>query len=619
MGRLVEFAPAPGIVKDITGNSATGHWVDCDKVRFRKGFPEKIGGWVRYTTEAFVGVCRALYSWATLDDSILTAIGTHLKYYVEEGGTLTDITPIRSSVTLGTDPFATVNGSGVVTVTHTAHGAATNDYVTFSGAVDTNGITAAQLNLEFQVTVIDADSYTITTAGTASSTGSGGGSSIDADYQINTGASSAVYGSGWSAGAWSRGTWSSAASATTLQSSIRLWTQDAYGEDLLFAPRYGEIYRYDSSVGGRAEAISNEGSANEVPTVVTEVLVAPNERIVFALGCNAIGSADHDELLIRWSDYENYLEWEPTSTTAAGGFRLSAGSRIITGIRARQEILVWTDVAMFGIQFAGNSEEVYQSYLIDPNVNIIGPLAKASLNGVTYWMGDRGFYAYDGRVTPLPCPLEDFVFDNIDEDSRAKIVCGTNLMFNEVWWIFPSGGGTEPCCYVVFNPLENVWFHGTLTRTAWLDRGLYNRPRGASTDGYIYVHEQGVDDGSTTPVTAINSYLTSAPVEIGGSEEIGRGDRIAFVNRMIPDVTFRTSTGSPTLTFTFRQKNYPGSETFEEDTSIAKGVTVDRYTGKKSIRLRARAIAMKVSNEEVGADWRLGTQRFETRTDGRKT
>lgn len=622
MGRLVEFAPAPGIVKDLTANAATGRWVDCDKVRFRQGFPEKIGGWQKATTSTFVGICRALHAWVSLDDGILLAIGTHLKYYVEESGTPTDVTPIRSTVTLGADPFASTSGSGVITVTHAAHGAQINDYVTFSGATTFGGLTTGDLNKEHQIiSVPTSGTYTVNTGGTATSTTTGGGASVSAAYQINTGASSSVFGSGWGAGTWSRGTWSSAAETTTLSQSIRLWSQSNWGEDLLFAPRYGVIYRYDAGSPGRGVAISTEGGASQVPTVVTEILVAPNERIVFALGCNAIGSSDHDELLIRWTDQENYLQWNPASTNMAGGFRLSSGSRIVTGLVTTQEILVWTDNALFSLQFVGDTADVYQSRIVAPNTSIIGANAKASLNGVVYWMGQRGFYAYDGRVQRIPCPVEDYVFNNLSREDAAKVYCGTNDLHNEIIWMYAigTGNGNECSRYVIYNTVENIWYIGSWPRTAWLDRGISSYPRAASTDGYIYTHEYGLDDGSTTPVSAISSYVSSAPLEIGGGEDMGRGDRLVFVNRMIPDVTFRNSTGAtPTLTYTFQQRRYPGLAYEEENTSISKGTTVDRYTEKKSIRLRSRAIALKISNAEVGTDWRLGVQRFETRTDGRR-
>lgn len=624
MGRLIEFAPAPGIVKDLTTNAATGNWVDCDKVRFRKGFPEKIGGWVRYTTEAFVGICRSLFTWVTLDHVILTAVGTHLKYYVEDNGELTDITPIRRSLTLGGNPLTTGTiGTGIVTVTDTSHGAVAGDYVTISGATTWDGITSGQINKEHTVlTIVNANSYTINTGGvaTAGST-AGGGASVVAAYQLNIGAANTVFGSGWGAGAWGHtGGWGSEATVSLVTSQIRIWTQDNFGEDLLFCPRYGQIYRYDSSSGGRGALISAEGGASDVPTTVTEIMVAPNQRIVIAFGCNAIGSSNHDELLIRWTDYEDYLNWTPDTDNAAGGFRLTSGSRIVTALRGRQEILVWTDTSLFGLQFDGSQGgDTFQSYLIDPNVSITGPLAKTSLGGVVYWMGDNSFYTYDGRVQTLGCPIEDYVFGDFNINNKTKVVAGTNAKFDEIWFIYPAEGSSEPDRYVVYNVGERLWYHGTLDRTFWLDRGTYDYPRAASTDGYVYTHEFGLDDGSTDPVSAISSYVESAPVEIGGGEDMGRGDRFVFVNRMIPDVTFRESTASaPTLTYTFKQRNYPGQAYSTESASIDKGATVDQYTNKKSIRLRARALALKIANDEVGADWRIGVHRFETRTDGRK-
>jgi len=621
MGRLIDFSPAPGVVKDLTTNAATGGWVDTDKVRFRKNFPEKMGGWAKATTQAFVGICRNMYTWITLDSSILTAIGCPAKYYVEESGLLTDVTPIRLTAALGANPFTSLSGSGVITVAHTSHGASVGDYVTFSGATAFNSLTTGNLNKEQIVTVVvDANSYKVDTGGTASATSAGGGAGVTAAYQLTAGSSSAVFGSGWGAGAWGHsGGWGSAATVTTLSASMRLWSQSNWGEDLLFAPRYGAIYRYDGSSGGRATAISVEGGASQVPSSVIEIMVATNSRIVIAFGVNPIGSAVLDPLFIRWSDYENYLEWNPSTTTAAGGFRLTIGSTIVTAIQARQEILVWTDAALYGMPFVGEGD-IFQSYLLDSNTTIIGALAKVMLNGIVYWMGQRGFRYYDGSMNILKCPVEDYVFDGMNMDQQAKVVCGSNARYNEVWWLYPSGEAEEPDRYVVFNVEEQVWYVGSLERSYWLDRGVYDHPRAAGTDGYLYTHEFGLDDGSTEPPSAILSYAESAPIEIGPNDSIGRGDRIAFVNRLIPDVTFRNSTAAaPTLTYVFKQRNYSGSAYVDESASIAKGATVDQYTQKKSIRLRSRATALRVENEEVGADWRLGVQRFETRTDGRKT
>lgn len=622
MGRLIEIAPAPGIVRDITTNSATGRWVDCDKVRFRQGFPEKIGGWIKYSTSTFTGMARNMFTWVTLDDSILTAIGTNVKIYSEESGTFTDITPIRRTASLGANPLTSVGaGSGYITITDNTHGATVGDYVTISGATAFDGLTTANLNKEHVITsIIDANSYRVNTGGTATAGSvAGGGAGVSAAYQLNAGANGVVYGSGWGAGAWSRSAWSSAAESSTLTGSLRLWTMDNWGEDLLFAPRYGVIYRYDSSANTRGAAISTEGGASNVPTTVTEILVFSQERIVMALGCNALGSSDHDELMVRWTDYEDYLDWTPASGAAAGGFRLTAGSRIVTGLEANGQVIVWTDTAMFLISFVGGTD-IFQQDMISMNTSIIGSMAKTSMRGVVYWMGERGFYAFDGRVTNLPCPIEDYVFGDLDADGRGKVFAVTNDRFNEVWWFYPSSGATECDSYVIYNTVEGVWAYGAMERTAWIDRGLYSRPRACGTDGYVYIHEYGLDDGSTDPATAISSYIESAPFEIGGDQDIGRGDRFAFVNRLIPDVTFRNSSGaSPTLTYTFKKRNYNGLAYTSENTSVAKGATVDQYTGHKSIRLRARAIALRVENAEVGTDWRLGVQRFEVRTDGAKS
>lgn len=596
--------------------------MDADKARFRQGFPEKIGGWVQSTVDTFIGVCRSIFTWVTLTDTILTGIGTSKKYYVDDSGMLEDITPIRDTNSLGADPLTSfAAGSGVITVTDTGHGASVGDFVTFTGATAFDGLTSGDLNQEHEVTqVIDVNSYRVDTGGSATlGSVAGGGAGITAAYQLSVGADQPVLGSGWGSSFWGREEWGSPALTSTVSGSLRRWTQVNWGEDLLFAPRYGEIYRYDASSGGRGVAIDTEGGASDVPVIVSEILLASRERILMALGTNEIGGSDQDEMLIRWTDFEDYLNWTPDVDNSAGGIRLAQGSGIVTGLETQSEILVWTDVALYALQFVGG-EDVFSVRLLSPNTSIAGPGAKVSYLGATFWMGARGFFAFDGRISRLPCPVEDFVFNDISTDNFAKTVCGSNDRFNEVWWIYPSDGESEPNRYVAMNVSDGTWTVGTLGRTAWSDRAVGREyPRAASTDGYIYTHEFGLDDGSTNPPSAILSYVESAPVEIGPNDEIGRGDRISFVNRLIPDITFRNSTAvAPTLTYVFRQRKYPGNAYGDEDTSVAMVTVVDQYTGKKSIRLRARAIAMRVENEEVGVDWRLGSQRFETRTDGRK-
>ncbi len=597
--------------------------MDADKARFRAGFPEKIGGWVKATTETFTGVCRSLFTWVTLSDRILTAVGATSKYYIENSGLLSDITPIDRSATLGANPLQSVSaGSGVIIVTHATHGASVGDYVIVSGATAFDGLTVGDLNQEMIITQVDnVNTYRVDTGGVATAGAtSGGGGAVNIDYLLPSGSESSVYGAGWGAGAWSRSTWSSASTSTTLASALRRWSQSNWGEDLIFAPRYGAIYWYDSSVGTRATLLSDEVGASDVPLVTTEILVSTKERIAVALGCNEIGSSVHDHMFVRWSDYENNLDWTPSTTSAAGGFRLTHGSAIVTALESPGEIAIWTDTALYMMPFVGQSDNIFNLQLVSGNSTIAGPTAKTSYLGVLFWMGHRGFYAYDGRVSRLPCTVEDFVFTNISQANIDKTVCGSNGRFNEIWWHYAEEGYDEPNRYVALNVSDGTWTIGTLSRTAWIDRSLGNNyPRAAAQDGYIYTHEYGLDDGSTDPSTAILSYVESAPVEIGPTDEIGRGDRISFVNRLIPDITFRSSTNAaPTMTYVFKERSYPGVAYSSESSSVLGGATVDQYTGKKSIRLRARAIAMRVENEEVGTDWRLGTQRVETRTDGRK-
>jgi hypothetical protein len=441
----------PGVNRENTRYTTEGGWYDCDKVRFRQGTPEKIGGWNPLTATTFLGVCRSLWAWSTLDGVKLMGVGTNLKFYIQRGGAYYDITPLRGTATL-TNPFTATNGSNIITVTDVAHGAINGDFVTFSGATGLGGnITAAVLNQEYQIAFVDLDTYTITATATANATdasGSPGGGTVCAAYEINTGPANATPISGWGASAWGNGDWGE---GETSSDALRLWTQVNFGENLVFGPRGGGLYYWTAASGvtSRGVALSTIGDA-ETPTVQNAIAVSDASRFVFAFGCDDYGSVNQDRMLIRWSDQEDPTVWEPAITNQAGSIRLSHGSEIITYLQTRQEILVWTDTSLYSMQYLG-SPYVWGSQLLGDNVSIISQNAIALASGVTYWMGVDKFYKYDGRVQTLRCDLRQYIFSNINIFDYDQVFAGTNEGFNEVWWFYCSSNSTTIDKYVVYN------------------------------------------------------------------------------------------------------------------------------------------------------------------------
>lgn len=609
----------PGIVRDRTDYTNEGGWRDGDKIRFRLGSPETIGGWTRLTSSAFLGTCRDLHSWISLTGTNLVSAGTNVKLYVLDGSDPIDITPIRATTSAGDVTFAATNGSSTITVSDTNNGVFLGDFVTFSGAASLGGvITAAVLNKEYQVTsVVDANSYTITATATANSsdTGNGGGSVVGA-YQINSGLDSAATGSGWGAGTWSRGTWGSAADVSIPGANLRLWSMDNFGEDLIANVRGGGIYYWDTSAGTSTRAVDiTTLSGNNQPQAANIVLVSERDRHVIAFGCDPQSDPGNlDPLTIRFSDQESFTDWAATSTNTAGELRIGTGSEIIAAVQTKQQVIVFTDRSVSSMQFIG-APFTFGLSEVSTNTSIAGQNAAVAFGDAVYWMGDEVFYVYDGNVKTITCPIEEYIFDNMNLAQKSKITAGLNSKFNEVWWFYPSSGSETNDSYVVFNYTENSWYYGNLTRTAWVDNGLSNLPVAASTDGYLYFHEDGLNDGSTNPPSPISSYIESSAIDIGD------GDQFMFVSRVIPDLTFRNSTATPQATFTMSARDYPGTTFSQTDSGPAvRSATapVEQYTEQLFFRLRGRAIALKVSSSTLGTEWRLGTPRADMRTDGRR-
>ena len=634
----------PGINKESTSYANEGGWFDCDKVRFRSGYPEKIGGWDKLGSNSFLGTCRALHPWRTLALDLFLGVGTSSKYYIESGQGYYDITPLRETTAAGGATFAKVaNGDSTIAVADTSHGAVAGDFVTFTGAASLGAnITAAILNQEYEIDVIvDSNSYQIkarevadvsaitingvytpTTVNAAAGDSGNGGGSIVAAYQVSTGLNSAIFGTGWGAGTWSRNTWGSAASLT-LTDVLRIWTQDNFGEDLLINVRNADIYFWDASetsaLSTRATSLATRAAAlglTGAPTVATKVLVSDIDRHILAFGTDSIGDVGvQDPLLIRFSDQQNAFDWTPTVDNSAGDLRLGSGSKIETAVETRQQILVFTDVSLYAMQFVG-APFTFGISMISENTTIRSPLAVVAVDDSVYWMGKNEFYVYNGGVQKLPCTVRDYVFSDFNENQAEKCFASLNSAFSEVWWYYPSAASTEIDKYVVYNYVQNIWYVGNLNRTAWIDRGVYNLPIAASTDHYLYNHETGSDDGSTSPAQAITAYIESSQFDIG------EGDQFSFVRRVIPDLTFRNSTAAaPVVNMTLQSRNFPGGNYTNTDTSpVVRSalVPVEQFTQDANIRLRGRSMSLKVDSSTTGVAWRLGAPRVEIRPDGRR-
>lgn len=607
-----------------SATQAVGGWYESEKVRFRSGTPEKIGGWVRISAYTFLGVCRSLWNWVTLGNLNLVGVGTNLKFYIEKGGDYNDITPIRGTATL-TNPLTATLGSAVITVADTAHGCVNGDFVTFSGATGLGGnITAALLNTEHQITLVNANTYTITVGAAANATdvsGSPGGGTVTAAYQINVGPAFQVPLVGWGAGAWGAGVWGTGGASLV---SLRLWSQTNFGEDLVFAPRDGGIYYWDatSGVNARGVALQTLAGASDCPTVQKFIFVSDVSRFVFAFGCNELGSAVQDPMLIRWSDQESAVNWTPDPTNQAGGIRLSQGSELVTCLQTRQEIVVWSDSAIYSIQYVG-APAVWRTEVLGSNISIVGPNAASIASGVVYWMGIDKFYKYDGRVQTLRCDLRQHIFSDINQSQYQQVFSGTNEGFNEVWWFYCSQNSTVVDKYAIYNYSEDIWYYGTMGRTAWLDSGLRDYPLAATYSNNLVNHEQGNDDNETGTAVAIEA-------SIGSSEfDIDDGHNFGFIWRVIPDLTFRNSTGdlTPQCTMTLIPLVNSGSG-FTDPRSTAgtssaniqriASAPVEEFTGQLYMRVRGRQIIFKVESNRLGTSWQLGAPRIDIKSDGRR-
>ena len=622
---LQKFLFNPGINKEGTDYTAEGGWFDGNLMRFRKGFPEKIGGWEKYLPDSFEGTGRKLHGWVTLDGTKLLGLGTRFKLYAQSGDNYVDITPIRKTST-NSITFAATNGSSVITATDSSHGANLNDFVTISGAVSLGGVvTAAVLNQEYQITSVPtANTYTFTAKDTsgdtvvANSSDSGnGGSGVDGAYQINVGLDVFVDGTGWSVNGWGSGTFGST-SALTANNQLRLWSLDNFGEDLISNVRAGGIFYWDyTNVSNRPVALSDIAGANFAPTVGLQVLVSDIDRHVIVLGADPIEggsrSEEIDPMLVAFSDQGNPLQWEPLSTNTAGSLRCSAGSQIIGGLRARQETLIWTDVAMYSLQFVG-PPLTFGLNLVNEGVSLIGPNAVVNTPNGIFWMDKKGFYSYGGAVAPLSCSVDFYVFSDINEQQSFQVFGFLNKQFDEVGWFYCSSSSDVIDRYVTYNYVDQTWSIGQLSRTAWLDEGIEPYPRATGTvsgSNFLYKHETGFDDDGS-PMD--NVFIESADFDLG------EGEDFQFIRRVIPDVKFTGTGTDQTINMVLKARNYPGDTLTTDQTTPFTSTTT-----KIDTRARGRQAAIRFESDDDGSDgvreglgFRIGATRLDLQPNGRR-
>jgi hypothetical protein len=615
---LQKLALKPGVNRENTRYTSEGGWYESDKIRFRQGTPEKIGGWQRISAATFLGVCRSLWNWVTLGSQNLIGVGTNLKFYIENGGAYSDITPLRATVTL-TNPFTTTSGSPTVSVVDANGGYISGDFVTFSGASAVGGLT---LNGEYQLTIdtTATNTYFITASSNASSSATGGGT-VTAAYQINTGAASVTPLTGWGAGPWSAGAWGVGVPSDV---QIRLWSQANFGEDLIFAPRGGDIYFWDATAGLTSRGVTLASIAPvgaNVPSVQDLILVSDISRFVFCFGCNDLASATKNPMLIRWSDQENATQWTPAATNQAGSLQLSRGAEIIAAKQARQEVLVWSDSALYALQYVG-APVVWGAQLVGENISIASQNAVAYANGVAFWMGIDKFYMYDGRAQPLPCNLRKFVFNDFNTAQYRQVFSGTVEAYHEVWWFYCSAESDTADRYVVYNYLDNIWYYGTMDRTAWLDSGLRDYPLAATYSNNLVNQEEGVDDNELGASTPIHAYASTAEFDLDD------GHQFNFIWRVLPDITFDGSTiESPSAVMTLLPMqnsgsgyNSPASVGGSNNGTITRSAVlpIEKFTEQINTRVRGRQMTMKIESTEAGVTWQLGSPRLDMRPDGRR-
>jgi hypothetical protein len=618
---LIKVQVAPGIDKQDTEYGAEGRWIDCDNVRFRYGLPEKIGGWSKVSTSALVGAARGIITWFSLDGDQYAITGTNKKLYAYQNQAWYDITPIRESGASITN-FTTTSGSTSVTVTDASHGAIEGDFVTISSVSGTaNGITAGNLEGEFEIqSVTDTNNYVIIAKAAASGAGASGVTGT-AEYQINTNPAFSIQGYGWGAGTWGLSTWGTTRAGLASPDSVQLdsgkWSLDNWGEDVLCQQLNGGLYYWDTSASTSTVQRAVSSTVSNAPTSSRFVLVSGTDRHVICFGTETtIGSAStRDDMFIRWSDQENLNEWAPTATNTAGSQRLTDGSKLVTAKRSRGAVLIWSDTALYQMSLIG-APFVFGFQQLGSACGCVGLHAAVESNGRSFWMGIDSFFAFDGSVQKIPCSVEDYVFKDISEASQKDTFAGLNTEFNEVTWFYCSSGSNVIDRCVTYNYQENVWSVGSLARSSWSDKGVYGFPYALdynSTDttstistitgltagrSFMYAQENGNDaDG-----VALASHVTSGDFVIPEA-----GERLMSIKRFIPD--FKNQQGTVNVELNF--KLYPAS------TATTNGpYAVTTSTNKVDTRARGRQASIKISTSAIDTAWRYGTYRADVQPDG---
>ena len=613
---LLRLFLKPGIDKQNTEYGAEGGWIDGDYVRFRYGLPEKLGGWTSFneTPVYFVGLPSEIFTWNGLGGSPYAALGTSRKVYVFYGGAWADITPIRDTTTGVT--FDTTSGSTDVVVNETAHGAVEGDFVTYSNVTgNPGGIPNADLENEFEILeVLTTNTYRIASPTAASSTASAAGTA-DAEYQINVGSDVSYFDFGWGTGTWGLSTWGTPRPPSASVSLFsRVWQFDNFGEDLILQLVDGGIYRWDTSAGisTRAVAIPN------APTKSKYALVSTPDRHLVCFGTEStIGTpSSQDPMFVRFSNQEDVEDFVATATNTAGGQRLTDGNEIITALRSRGQILIWTDASLHGMQYLG-PPYTFGFQQLGANCGCIGPHASADVNGVAYWMSKDAFFVFDGTVKKLACTDQDYVFKDLNLVQAQKVHVGINTQFNEVTWWYCSFTSDYIDRFVTYNYLENVWSVGTMPRTAWQDTGTYEKPLATTYDpegteatiSTIYGLTAGrsrlynQEDGVNADGAAINAFIKS------GYFDIGDGDQMLFMSRFIPD--FKDQVGNLTIHLLLR----PFPQASASPSSLDPYVIAPN-TQKVDTRARGRQISLRIESSDVDSNWRFGTMRVDIKPDG---
>jgi len=614
----------PGVNRDQTNYTNEGGWHQCDKIRFRSGYPQKIGGWLRYGTFTLIGICRQMFNWITTYDDNYAALGTSKKAYIEAGGELYDITPLQhTSTALGASagPFTATTGSAVITVsysTDTAYNPEVGNYVTYEGATSLGGnITAAILTTEggYEILTVDtsAKTYTINVGVNANASDTlKGGATVTAYYDIDVGNNIDTYGYGWGAGAWGRGTWGSGAVTPVVQLQ-RDWFFNNFDNDLVMNIRNGTIYywKYSSGVGVRATPLATttiDGIApSDVPLETKQIYLSQNDKHLLAFGATPYGGGDFDPLLIRWATQGQANVWTPLVTNSAGFIRVSRGSEIVCAIATRQEILVFTDGTLNSLQYLGTTD-VFGLQELSDNISILSSRSVAVVNNTAYWFGHDKFYAYSGRVETLPCTLRNHVFENLNYSQASQIITGTNEGWNEIWWFYPTANSNVNDAYVIYNHLEKIWYYGTIERTAWSDSSLRDFPQSVAST-IMYDQERGV-----------NADALPLEANIASSDfDLVDGDQFILTKRIIPDINFEGSTAAlPEVTMYIKPRNFPGTAYSNTETGDVIRTSVDIYTDQIFMRARARQMAVEIASTELGVQWQLGSPRLDGRPDGKR-